>query len=132
MPGLLTSRGNATHTYYGQGPVPSKPTVLGRFPDQPMCMESVDQNGPSQWCGTPAVWKGRVYVARGPAPSSLSRTADSLWLLVPQSPAVADVVNVHKVGKGGRLSEGADFRCHGFAVDGVTQRDTTWRGTQAA
>lgn len=61
--GLLTFRGNATRTYYGQGPVPSDPRVLRRFPDQPdqpMCMESVDRGGPSRWCGTG--WTGQPAV----------------------------------------------------------------------
>ena len=36
--GLTMFRGNSTRTYYGEGPVPSNPRVLWRFPTgRPMC-----------------------------------------------------------------------------------------------
>ncbi|MGH9226331.1 MAG: PQQ-binding-like beta-propeller repeat protein [Acidimicrobiales bacterium] len=61
VPGLLTFRGNATRTYYGQGPVPASPAVLRRFPDQPMCSESAEANAPpTRWCGTG--WTGQPAV----------------------------------------------------------------------
>jgi outer membrane protein assembly factor BamB len=60
MPGLLTFRGNATRTYYGQGPVPSAPTVLRRFPEEPMCSDSVDGGQTYRWCGTG--WTGQPAV----------------------------------------------------------------------
>jgi len=58
--GLLTFRGNATRTYYGQGPVPSSPAVLNRFPDQPMCMNSSEGSTTTEWCGTG--WTGQPAV----------------------------------------------------------------------
>lgn len=60
VPGLLTFRGNATRTYYGQGPVPAAPSVLRRFPDQPMCSESLDYGEVRKWCGTG--WTGQPAV----------------------------------------------------------------------
>ncbi|MDQ4092597.1 MAG: hypothetical protein M3143_04050, partial [Actinomycetota bacterium] len=71
VPGLLTFRGNPTRTYYGEGPVPTAPAVLRRFPDQPMCSESSD-GASSRWCGTgwtgqPAVFEreGRTWLVFG-------------------------------------------------------------------
>ncbi|MGH2725219.1 MAG: PQQ-binding-like beta-propeller repeat protein [Actinomycetota bacterium] len=59
--GLTTFRGNATRTYYGQGPVPSDPEVLWRFPTSGgMCSESSDQEGTRTWCGTG--WTGQPNV----------------------------------------------------------------------
>jgi hypothetical protein len=70
--GLLTFRGNATRTYYGQGPVPASPKVLWSYPGSSMCSESHDLDGFAQWCGTgwtgePAVWErdGKTWVAFG-------------------------------------------------------------------
>lgn len=70
--GLLTFRGNATRTYYGQGPVPQHPKVLWSYPGSSMCSESHDLDGFAQWCGTgwtgePAVWErdGTTLVAFG-------------------------------------------------------------------
>lgn len=59
--GLTTFRGNATRTYYGEGPVPSDPQVLWRFPPTGgMCSQSVDAEGPRTWCGTG--WTGQPNV----------------------------------------------------------------------
>ena len=58
--GLLTFRGNATRTYYGQGPVPTAPRILNRFPDRPMCMDSSEGNTTREWCGTG--WTGQPAV----------------------------------------------------------------------
>ena len=59
--GLLTFRGNPTHTYYGQGPVPRNPKVVWRFPDVPMCSMSIDGGEEQRWCGTG--WTGQPAVA---------------------------------------------------------------------
>ncbi len=71
VPGLLTFRGNPTRTYYGAGPVPTSPSVLRRFPDQPMCSESWEGEL-VRWCGTgwtgqPAVFErdGRTWLVFG-------------------------------------------------------------------
>jgi outer membrane protein assembly factor BamB len=70
----LTFRGNPTRTYYGTGPVSrTKPTQKWRFPRSgALCSESVDEHGPSQWCGSgwtgqPAVFErgGRTWVVFG-------------------------------------------------------------------
>lgn len=62
--GLLTFRGNPTRTYYGQGPVPEAPEVLHRFPEQPMCTETVERGQRHEWCGTG--WTGQpAVVERG-------------------------------------------------------------------
>jgi hypothetical protein len=60
FPGITTFRGNATRTYYGEGPVPRNPRVLWRAPDHPMCASSTDPSGTRQWCGTG--WTGQPNV----------------------------------------------------------------------
>src|SRR5512132_3463607 len=64
FPGLTTFRGNATRTYYGQGPVPSDPSVQWVFPSDwtKMCAQSAEtQTGPTkEWCGTG--WTGQPNV----------------------------------------------------------------------
>ncbi|GAA0915050.1 hypothetical protein GCM10009557_88110 [Virgisporangium ochraceum] len=74
VPGLLTFRGNPTRTYYGTGPLPrSQPSEKWKFPRTgSMCSTSVDEKGPSQWCGSgwtgqPAVFEreGRTWVVFG-------------------------------------------------------------------
>jgi outer membrane protein assembly factor BamB len=59
--GLTTFRGNATRTYYGEGPVPEDPEILWRYPESGgMCSESSDQEGTRTWCGTG--WTGQPNV----------------------------------------------------------------------
>jgi hypothetical protein len=64
FPGLTTFRGNATRTYYGEGPVPSDPSIRWVFPTDgtKMCAQSAEtQNGPTkEWCGTG--WTGQPNV----------------------------------------------------------------------
>ncbi len=60
--GLLQFRGNPTHTYYGEGPLPSQPRLLWRFPRKPMCSPSRSGDQTKIWCGTgwtgqPVVWE---------------------------------------------------------------------------
>ncbi|HEX2031186.1 MAG TPA: PQQ-binding-like beta-propeller repeat protein [Actinomycetota bacterium] len=63
--GLTTFRGNATRTYYGEGPVPSDPEVLWRFPPTGgMCSRSADAEGTRLWCGTG--WTGQPNVVDPP------------------------------------------------------------------
>lgn len=62
--GLLTFRGNATRTYYGDGPIPAAPKILWRYPERPMCARSSTGGQSYLWCGTgwtgqPAVFKVR-------------------------------------------------------------------------
>ena len=70
--GLLTFRGNPSHTYYGAGPVPTAPEVLWSYPDSAMCGESSEYGETRTWCGTgwvgqPAVFErdGRTWVVFG-------------------------------------------------------------------
>jgi len=59
--GLTTFRGNATRTYYGEGPVPRRAEVLWRFPpDGGLCSRSSDEEGTRVWCGTG--WTGQPNV----------------------------------------------------------------------
>lgn len=59
--GLTTFRGNATRTYYGEGPVPRRPEILWRFPTSGgLCSESTDEEGTKTWCGTG--WTGQPNV----------------------------------------------------------------------
>ena len=70
--GLLTFRGNPSHTYYGAGPVPTAPEVLWSYPGSAMCGESSEYGETRTWCGTgwvgqPAVFErdGRTWVVFG-------------------------------------------------------------------
>jgi len=61
IPGLTTFRGNATRTYYGEGPVPRRPEILWRFPSSGgLCSQSSDEEGTKTWCGTG--WTGQPNV----------------------------------------------------------------------
>ena len=65
VPGLTTFRGNASRSYYGEGPVPSDPVIRWRYPDDgtKLCSDSAE-GGPGstvkQWCGTG--WTGQPNV----------------------------------------------------------------------
>jgi hypothetical protein len=64
-PGLLTFRGNWTRTYYGEGPVPSKPVIRWRYPTTgSLCASSHDIFGTRVWCGTG--WTGQPNVVPMP------------------------------------------------------------------
>ncbi|MBT5138869.1 MAG: PQQ-binding-like beta-propeller repeat protein [Acidimicrobiaceae bacterium] len=70
--GLLTFRGNPTRSYYGEGPVPSDPEILWRFPDQAMCSSSQSGGEVKTWCGSgwtgqPAMFErdGQTWVTFG-------------------------------------------------------------------
>jgi outer membrane protein assembly factor BamB len=59
--GLTTFRGNATRTYYGEGPVPENPRILWQYPSSGgLCSESSDEEGTRTWCGTG--WTGQPNV----------------------------------------------------------------------
>src|SRR5207237_8977375 len=61
FPGLTTFRGNATRDYYGEGPVPTHPVILWRYPASGgMCSRSSDLSGVNTWCGTG--WTGQPNV----------------------------------------------------------------------
>jgi outer membrane protein assembly factor BamB len=60
--GLLTFRGNPSRSYYGKGPVPrTTPTILHRFPDEPMCRSSANLGTTKVWCGMG--WTGQPLIA---------------------------------------------------------------------
>jgi outer membrane protein assembly factor BamB len=64
VPGITTFRGNLTRSYYGEGPVPSKPRILWRFPRSGgMCSPSTDETGTHTWCGVG--WTGQPNVIPG-------------------------------------------------------------------
>ncbi len=61
FPGLTTFRGNASRDYYGEGPVPSNPKILWRYPTTGgLCSTSSDLFGTRTWCGTG--WTGQPNV----------------------------------------------------------------------
>lgn len=61
FPGLTTFRGNATRSYYGQGPLPTAPSVLWRYPSSGgLCSESTNLGVTKVWCGTG--WTGQPNV----------------------------------------------------------------------
>jgi outer membrane protein assembly factor BamB len=62
--GITTFRGNATRSWYGEGPVPDDPEVLWRYPSTgSLCSVSSDQNGEREWCGTGWTGQPNVIVA---------------------------------------------------------------------
>jgi outer membrane protein assembly factor BamB len=61
--GLTTFRGNATRTYYGEGPVPLDPMIGWRTPSERMCSVSYVGIEASEWCGTG--WTGQPNVVVG-------------------------------------------------------------------
>ena len=61
--GLTTFRGNATRSYYGEGPVPLDPVIGWRTPTQPLCSVSFVGIESSEWCGTG--WTGQPNVVVG-------------------------------------------------------------------
>jgi outer membrane protein assembly factor BamB len=64
--GLTTFRGNATRTYYGEGPVPRHPQILWRYPASGgLCSESSGGEGTRTWCGTGWTGQPNVVAAEG-------------------------------------------------------------------
>ena len=64
-PGLTTFRGNASRSYYGEGPVPSDPVIRWTYPSDgsKMCSQSAEGGEGSpvkEWCGTG--WTGQPNV----------------------------------------------------------------------
>jgi outer membrane protein assembly factor BamB len=58
--GVTTWRGNATRSYYGDGPVPLDPVIGWRVPSERMCSVSFVGIEKSGWCGTG--WTGQPNV----------------------------------------------------------------------
>jgi outer membrane protein assembly factor BamB len=66
FPGLTTFRGNATRDYYGEGPLPSHPHILWRYPTSGgLCSESNNLGQTKVWCGTG--WTGQPNVIQWPS-----------------------------------------------------------------
>ncbi len=63
--GITTFRGNATRTYYGQGPVPRRePEILWRYPPSGgLCRSSTAGGETKVWCGVG--WTGQPHVIVG-------------------------------------------------------------------
>ncbi len=71
--GVLRFRGNLTHTYYGEGPVPQNPEILWKFPKNGV-MGSVSSVGGKAktwygtgWTGQPVVveWQNKTWIIFG-------------------------------------------------------------------
>jgi hypothetical protein len=61
FPGITTFRGNATRSYYGEGPVPKNPKILWRYPESGgMCRASNNLGVTKVWCGMG--WTGQPNV----------------------------------------------------------------------
>ncbi|MEX0989188.1 MAG: PQQ-binding-like beta-propeller repeat protein [Actinomycetota bacterium] len=59
--GITTFRGNASRTYYGEGPLPTRPRVLWRYPTAGgLCSQSSNLGETTTWCGTG--WTGQPNV----------------------------------------------------------------------
>ncbi len=67
--GLLTFRGNPSRSYYGSGPLPTRPVERYRFPEAAMCRSSSNLGRTKVWCGMG--WTGQVTLAErdGPGPA---------------------------------------------------------------
>jgi len=71
--GVLTFRGNPTRSWYGAGPVPTRPAIGFRFPEEGgLCRESTNLGETKVWCGMgwtgqPAVFErdGRTWAVFG-------------------------------------------------------------------
>ncbi len=61
VPGITTFRGNLTRSYYGEGPVPTRPEIRWRYPASGgLCSPSTDETGTHTWCGVG--WTGQPNV----------------------------------------------------------------------
>jgi outer membrane protein assembly factor BamB len=61
FPGIVTFRGNATRSYYGEGPLPEDPEILWAYPGSGgLCSVSTGIDGTKTWCGTG--WTGQPNV----------------------------------------------------------------------
>ncbi|HYJ60583.1 MAG TPA: PQQ-binding-like beta-propeller repeat protein [Actinomycetota bacterium] len=63
FPGLTMFRGNASRSYYGEGPVPAAPAVRWAIPDPKACRlssEGLEGSEVKEWCGTG--WTGQPNV----------------------------------------------------------------------
>ena len=61
FPGLITFRGNASRSYYGEGPLPRDPKILWRYPASGgLCSSSNNLGKTKVWCGTG--WTGQPNV----------------------------------------------------------------------
>jgi outer membrane protein assembly factor BamB len=66
FPGLTTFRGNATRSYYGEGPVPRSPEVKWRYPPSGgLCKQSTAGGETKVWCGTGWTGQPNVVERRG-------------------------------------------------------------------
>jgi PQQ-like domain len=66
--GLTTFRGNASRSYYGQGPLPKDPKVLWRYPSTGgLCSSSNNLGQTKVWCGTGWTGQPNVIVHKGGA-----------------------------------------------------------------
>jgi len=64
FPGLTTFRGNASRSYYGEGPLPQDPTIVWRYPSTGgLCSKSNNLGQTKVWCGTG--WTGQPNVIVG-------------------------------------------------------------------
>jgi hypothetical protein len=64
FPGLTTFRGNASRSYYGEGPLPQHPEILWRYPASGgLCSKSNNLGKTKVWCGTG--WTGQPNVIEG-------------------------------------------------------------------
>ncbi|MGZ8631435.1 MAG: hypothetical protein ACXWZF_10795 [Actinomycetota bacterium] len=63
--GLTTFRGNASRSYYGEGPVPLDPVIRWQHPGRTkLCSESIVGVDVAEWCGTG--WTGQPNVIELP------------------------------------------------------------------
>jgi hypothetical protein len=63
--GLTTFRGNATRSYYGEGPVPLDPVIRWQHPVRAkLCADSIVGVDVAEWCGTG--WTGQPNVIEMP------------------------------------------------------------------
>lgn len=57
---LSMFRGNPSRNWYGSGSFPEEFEIAWKYPEHPMCAESIDLKGTRLWCGTG--WTGQPIV----------------------------------------------------------------------
>lgn len=66
FPGITTFRGNASRSYYGEGPLPKHPVVVWRYPASGgLCSRSNNLGATKVWCGTGWTGQPNVIVKKG-------------------------------------------------------------------
>jgi outer membrane protein assembly factor BamB len=135
-PGLLTFRGSATRSYYGEGPVPEDPEELWSYPGESggMCAESTVGGEARVWCGTgwtgqPSVFErdGRTWVVFGAYDRNIHfvdyETGEDILPPFPTGDIIKGSVTVDPDGYPLVYSGSRDNKLRVIAIDGPEARE---------